>query len=126
MSKIELGGHELNLRLTKKQIKNAKIKFNIDLRVMDLGSIANEKAMLLMQDPVFMTDCFYAFYEEQLNAAGITQDKFDDLIDETTIGKIREGFIDACAAFFPLVRMLHTTFAASLVGPQNLLPASQT
>jgi hypothetical protein len=119
-----LSGKTINLRITKKQIKNAKVKYGIDLQVLDVGNMQNQKVMQLMQDPLFLTECFYAFYEEQLVQHGITPDMFDELVDDTNIDELRERFIKACAAFFPLLRILSTSFAATLNGnPSEMKPA---
>lgn len=115
----------MNLRITKKQIKNAREKYSIDLQVMDVNNMMDQNVMQVMQDPIFLTDCFWAFYEEQLLSLGFTQDSFDEAVDETNIESIRDGFINSCAAFFPFLRMLYTTFADSLAGPPGTLPATK-
>ena len=130
MQKLSLQGRELDLRITKKQVKNAKVKFGIDLQVLDMGNVADSNAMQVLQDPIYLTECFWAFYEERLVGLGFTQDSFDDCVDETNIEAIRDGFVNSCAAFFPFLRIIAMTFAASLPGlpsiPQPPVPPSVT
>lgn len=125
MSSLKLAGKDINLRITKKQIKNAREKFGVDLRIMDVGNMQDERVMQLMQDPIYLTECFYAFYEEQLTQHGITADNFDEMVDETNIDELREKFLNACAAFFPFLKILSTSFAATLNGPQPAVPAPE-
>ena len=119
---LKIKDKEVNLRITKKQIKNAKERFSVDLQVMDVNNMQDSKVMQVMQDPIFLIDCFWAFHEEQLLSLGFTRDSFDDAVDETNIEAIRDGFVNSCAAFFPFLRMLCMTFAASLAGPPSTLP----
>lgn len=118
-TKIQVAGKEVNLRLTYKNLKHAKIQHAFDLAAIDLQDPMNSKAWHLITDPVMMIEACWAFHEQQLSSLGFTEESFYDAVDETVMPDLRERMIHACAGFFPFVMTLSTML-------RGIQPGSQT
>lgn len=119
----KIADKEVSFRLTKKHLKNARVRHGLDLSVMDMSAPLNSEAMKLITDPIFMTECLWAFFEEDLTALGFTSESFDDAIDGEVVATVREIFLEQCAAFFPFVKTVYTMLQG--LQPGNLALTAQ-
>ena len=112
---VEVGKLRLKTRLSTAKLRRLKSETDLDFTTQDA------KAMLAFSaDPLVVAEACYYLYEDQIKAAGVSQDEFEELIGPEETEALREEVIEQMKSFSYFWRILSTEMESLQSGNTSL------
>ena len=114
--KVKLGSLEIKTKITVKNLRRMKSQTNLDF------TVENPQAMMdFFFDPCTVSTVCFALYEDQIVAAGLDEEGFEDLCDVDAVNSLRDEVDKQMRSFSSFWKTISTEMEGLRTGSTDLI-----